>query len=178
MQLAAPLPDMIAIDGRNEVVQLADHFAIALAAGVYDDLRRLGPEQQHDKGNGVNDAGSGLGDAPAQQIQIAAPITAPPMSIKRLYLPAKNHGRDVDSRQSLKEHPNRAAFVRLAATDPVDDAPQRYRNNSAFMAELKHMLEIMTGTVFTHKTCLRSSAVLSSGPPYSSKTSIWFLAHS
>ena len=60
MQLAAPLPDMIAIDGRNEVVQLADHFAIALAAGVYDDPRRLGPEQQHDKGNGVNDPGSGL----------------------------------------------------------------------------------------------------------------------
>jgi hypothetical protein len=46
MQLAAPLPDMMAIDGRNGVVQLADHYAIAPAAGVYDDLQRLGPEPQ------------------------------------------------------------------------------------------------------------------------------------
>ena len=36
MQLAAPLPDMMAIDGRNGVVQLADHYAIAQASGVYD----------------------------------------------------------------------------------------------------------------------------------------------
>ena len=128
MQLAAPLPYLIAIDGRNEVVQLVDHFAIAPAAGVYDDPRKLGPEQQHDKGNGVNDPSFGLDDAPAQQIQISTPILAPPMSIKRLYLPAKNHGRDVDCRQSLQQHPSRAVLVRLAATDPVDGAPQRYRN--------------------------------------------------
>jgi hypothetical protein len=34
MQLAAPLPDMMPIDDRNEAVQLADHDAIAPAAGV------------------------------------------------------------------------------------------------------------------------------------------------
>jgi hypothetical protein len=62
--------------------------------------------------------------------------------------------------QSLQQHPSRAVPVRLAATDPVDDAPQRYRNDSTFtisvtaalrdrrdeatpviMAELKQMLD-------------------------------------
>jgi hypothetical protein len=53
MQLTAPLPDMIGIDGRNGVVQLADHCVIAPAAGVYDDVQRLNPESQHDEGKGV-----------------------------------------------------------------------------------------------------------------------------
>jgi hypothetical protein len=80
MQLAAPLPDMMAIDGRIAVVQLANHYVIAPAAGVYDDIQRLGPQPEHDEGNGVNDTGPGLDDgdadaiAPAQLIQVAAPI--------------------------------------------------------------------------------------------------------
>jgi hypothetical protein len=92
----------------------------------------------NDEGNGVNDPGPGLDDggaaaiAPAQQIQIDAPIPAPPMPIERQYLPAQRHGRGVDSLQSLQKHPSRADSVRLAASDPVDDASQRYRNDSAF----------------------------------------------
>ena len=119
MQLAAPLPDMMAIDGRNGVVQLADHYVIAPAAGVYDDLQRLGPEPQLDEGN-------------AQLIQVAAPIPAPPMPIERQYLPAQRNGRNVDTLQSLQQHPSRTDTVRLAAGDPIDDASQRYRNDSAF----------------------------------------------
>jgi hypothetical protein len=34
MQLAAPLPDMMPIEDRDEAVQLADHDAIAPAAGI------------------------------------------------------------------------------------------------------------------------------------------------
>jgi hypothetical protein len=66
---------MMAIDGRNGAVQLADHYAIAPAAGVYDDVQGLGPEPQYDEGNGDHDPGPVDGDAPAvaqQQIQIAA----------------------------------------------------------------------------------------------------------
>jgi hypothetical protein len=150
-------------------VQLADHYAIALAAGMYDDLLRLGPEPQpqHDKGDGVNDPGHGLddGDAgaipPAQQIQVATPTLAPQMLIQRQYLPAQRHDRSVDSLQSLQQHPSRAIPVRSAANDPVDDASQKYRNNDSvftisvtaalrdrldeatpvIMAELKQMLD-------------------------------------
>ena len=46
---AATLPDMITVDRRNRVVQLADQYAIAPAAGMYDDLRYL-PAQRHDSG--------------------------------------------------------------------------------------------------------------------------------
>jgi hypothetical protein len=135
MQLAAPLPDMMAIDGRNGVVQLADHYAIAPAVGVYDDVQGLGPEPQYDEGNGVNDPGTVDGDAPAvaeQQTQIAAPIPATSMPIQRQYLPAQRHGRGVDSQQSLQQHPSRGVPVRSHAIDLVDDAAQRYRNDSAF----------------------------------------------
>jgi hypothetical protein len=88
---------MMAIDGRSGVVQLADHYAIALAAGVYDDAYRL-------EGNGVTDLGPvpGLvdGDAPAiaqQWIQIAAPIAAISMPTQKQYLSAQCHGRGVES---------------------------------------------------------------------------------
>ena len=40
MQLAAPLPDTMIIGGRDGAVQLADHYAIALDAGVYARSRR------------------------------------------------------------------------------------------------------------------------------------------
>jgi hypothetical protein len=130
---------MMAIDGRNGAVQLADHYAIAPAAGVYDDVQGLGPEPQYDEGNRVNDPGPVPGpvdgDAPAvaqQQIQIAAPIPATSMPIQRQYLPAQRHGRGVDSLQSLQQHPSRGVPVRSHAIDLVDDAPQRYRNDSAF----------------------------------------------
>jgi hypothetical protein len=82
------------------------------------------------------------------------------MPIQRQYLPAQRHGRGVDSLQSLQQHPSRGVPVRSHAIDLVDDAPQRYRNDSAFtisvtaalrdrrdeatpviMAELKQMLD-------------------------------------
>jgi Reverse transcriptase (RNA-dependent DNA polymerase) len=82
------------------------------------------------------------------------------MPIHRQYLPAQRHGRGVDSLQSLQQHPSRGVPVRSHAIDLVDDAPQRYRNDSAFtisvtaalrdrrdeatpviMAELKQMLD-------------------------------------
>ena len=46
MQLAAPLPDMMIIGGRDGAVQLADHYAIAPDAGVYGD----DAVQDHDDG--------------------------------------------------------------------------------------------------------------------------------
>jgi hypothetical protein len=102
--MVAARATMMAIDGRDGVVQLVDHYAIAPAAGVYDDVQGLGPEPQYDEGDGVNDPGPVPrpvdGDALAiaqQQIQIAAPIPATSMPIQRQYLPAQRHGRGVDS---------------------------------------------------------------------------------
>ena len=46
MQLAAPLPDMMIIGGRDGAVQLADHYAIAPDAKVYND----NAVQDHDDG--------------------------------------------------------------------------------------------------------------------------------
>jgi hypothetical protein len=113
---------MMAIDGRSGVVQLADRYAIAPAAGVYDDAHGLGPEPQCDEGNGVTDLGPvpGLvdGDAPAiaqQWIQIAAPIAAISVPTQRQYLPAQRHGRGVDSLQSLQQHPSKGVPVRSHA---------------------------------------------------------------
>jgi hypothetical protein len=158
---------MMAIEGRNGVVQLADHYAIIPAAGEYDDVQELGPEPQYDEGNGVTNPGSVPGpvdcDAPAvlqQQIQIASPIPARSMPTQRQYLPAQRHGRGVDFLQSLQQHPSRGVQVRSNAIHLVDDAPQRFRDDSAFtfsvtaalrdrrdeatpviMAELKQMLD-------------------------------------
>ena len=53
MQTAAELSDILAINRRNCVSQLANHYASAPAAGVYD-LQRLGPEPQYDQCNGVD----------------------------------------------------------------------------------------------------------------------------
>ena len=70
MQQATLSTDMMAIDGRNAIVQLADHCR------GYNDVQRLGPKPQYDEDNGVNDFGSGLDDgdaaaiASAQQIQL------------------------------------------------------------------------------------------------------------
>ena len=46
MQLAAPLPDMMIIGGRDGALQLADHYAIAPDAGVYNSNTM----QDHDDG--------------------------------------------------------------------------------------------------------------------------------
>jgi hypothetical protein len=110
---------MMAIDGCNGVVQLADHYATAAAAGVYDDVQGLGPEPQYDEGNGVTDPGPIPGpvdgDASAiaqQQINIAVPIPNTSMPTQRQYLPAERHGRGVDSLQSLQQHLSRGVTVR------------------------------------------------------------------
>ena len=54
MQYSVPLPDMMAIDGRNGVLQLADHFALAPDAGV-DDVHDPYLQPTYDEGNGNAD---------------------------------------------------------------------------------------------------------------------------
>ena len=109
---------------------------------LYDYVQSLGSEPQHDEG----DPGTDLDDhdaaaiLPAQQIQVAAPILAPPMPIQIKYLPAPRHGRSVDFLQSLQQPPSRAVPVKLAATGPVNDAPDRFRNEFAFTISVKAAL--------------------------------------
>ena len=144
MLLAAPLPDMMAIDGRNEVVQLADHYAIAPAAGKYD-VQCIDPEHPNEEGHGHNDItkNDSLADdddtasasaITSQLVQVAAPILAPPVQMQTQYLPAHRQGRGFDSLQSLQNrlpHPasNAAVCFAKVATDQVDDRTQRYHCN-------------------------------------------------
>ena len=163
MQLAAPLPDMMAIDGRNGVVQLADHYAIAPAAGVYNDEAVQGPEPPNDQSNDdpipedpIPEDDTATAFAP-QQAQIPTSTSTPPQ-----YLPAQRHGRGVDSLQSLQKYVLHSATeaVPTMINDQADDESHRYDNDSAFtisvtaalrdrrdeatpviMAELKQMLD-------------------------------------
>ena len=113
---------------------------------LYDDVRSLGSEPEHDEGKRVNDPGTDLDDhdaaaiVPAQQIQVSTPILAQPMPIQIKYLQAPRHGRSVDFLQSLQQPRSRAVAVKLAATVPVNDAPQRYRNEFAFTISVKAAL--------------------------------------
>jgi Reverse transcriptase (RNA-dependent DNA polymerase) len=156
LQLAAPLPDMMAIEGRNGVVQLADNYAIAPAAGVYDDEAIQEPAPPIDESIGdlslrMDDPTADDDTAPAAAEQLSAPMLAP---IQTQYLPAQRHGRGVDSLQSLQK---RVLFtttepVSTKIADKVDDsvftisvtAALRDRRDEAtpvIMAELKQMLD-------------------------------------
>ena len=101
MQLAAPLPDMMIIGGRDGAVQLADHYAIAPDAGVYGD----DAVQDHDDGLPIHQGHVQVG--PRSEDDVASvgaqiPTLAQiPTQTQTEYLPAKRHGRGVDSLQSL-----------------------------------------------------------------------------
>ena len=48
--------------------------------------------------------------------------------------------RGEDSLLSLQQHLSKADSVRLASTNLIDDAPQRYRNDSAFAISVREAL--------------------------------------
>jgi Reverse transcriptase (RNA-dependent DNA polymerase) len=105
-QLTAPLPEMMPLDGRDGAVQLADHQAIAPDAGVG---AINGPEYDGGPINGPE----GAEGADTYEDQ---PIPAPnPLQLSTQYLPAKRHGRGVDSLQSLQKYPETRIVLHSAA---------------------------------------------------------------
>lgn len=104
MHLAAPLPDMMAIGDRDGDVQLADHYAIAPDAGVYSDGAVQGT-LQHDDDQRTADIDDN-NSTDAQQHALSSSQTPTPTPTPTKYLPAKRHGRGVDSLQSLRSNSN------------------------------------------------------------------------
>ena len=164
----APLPDMMAIDGRSELVQLADHSAITPDEGVDNDsaaaatdihgalLDMDGTRLTHVQEN-IDDDNSAPNIDPVPFALQSAPT-------QTTYLPAQRRGRGIDSLQSLLSH-NEPTIVLHTAADAVitkisnqdvDDfdkysaftisvkAALRERRDEAtpvIMAELKQMLD-------------------------------------
>jgi predicted lactoylglutathione lyase len=117
-QVAAPLPDMMNIDGRAGIMQLADHYAIAPDAGVNDDIGGA-PDNQGEDIEGLNEVAivnSGEVAVASEEV-LEAPVEASHLHLPRHYLPAQRHGRGVDSLQGLQGSPR--TLILHSATDAV-----------------------------------------------------------
>jgi hypothetical protein len=120
MQLAAPLPDMMSIDDRNEAAQLADHDAIAPAAGVDYYEAELPDNQSNDTEDQIP------ADSPERAQAFIPTPTLTPKPMQTQHLLAQRHGRGVDSLQSLQK------LVRYSDTEAVKSNIEDQVVESAF----------------------------------------------
>jgi hypothetical protein len=164
MQLAASLPDMMAIGRRGGAVQLADHNAIAPDAGAYDDDEVIrGCEQVNDQSNGMNDDMHSNDGAPAIVLEYPPALALVPTPSQTQYLPAKRHGRGVDSLQSLQYYRSESSSV---FTISVTEALRNRRDEATpvIMAGLKQMLDkhVFHGVRTNDLTKTQRSAIIRS----------------
>ena len=163
MQLAAPLPDMMAIGSRDGAVQLADHNAIAPDAGVYDDEVVRNCEQLNDQSDGMNDDMHSNDGDPAIVLEYPPALALIPTPSQTQYLPAKRHGRGVDSLQSLQNYRSESssAFT-ISVTAALRD--RRDEATPVIMAELKQMLDkhVFHGVHTNDLTKTQRSAIIRS----------------
>ena len=184
MQQAAPLPDMMTIDGRPGLVQLADLSEIApdegvdndnendsepTAAGIHEIQSDTDADFMH---NGNGQTSDHLTDPIPPVLQSAVPL-------QRTYPPAQRRGRGLDSLQSLSNHIEPRIVLHTAA----DAVMERITNDNAFtisvraalrdrrdeatpviMAELKQMLDkhVWHGVHTSSLTPMQRSAIIRS----------------
>lgn len=131
------LPNIMAIGSRGRAVQLADHNAMAPDAGVYDDKVVEGCEQLNDQSNGMN--GDILKDngAPAIAGKYPPALALVPTPSQTQYLPAKRHGRGVDSLQSLQNNISGSSTITISVTAALKD--RHDEATPVIMNELKQM---------------------------------------
>ena len=130
---------MMAIGDRGGAVQLADHNAIALDAGVYDDEVVRGCEQVKEQSNGINDDIYRGDGAPAIVLECPPALALVPMPSQTQYIPAKRHCRGVDSLESLQNNRIESSVFTINVTAALKD---RYDEATpVIMAELKQMLD-------------------------------------
>ena len=126
LQLAAPLPDMMAIDGRSGLVHLADHSAIAPEEGVDNDSAAADADILDSSTDAAGIAGSenahgseNITDESHIGTNISPPvIDLVPPALQKTYLPAQRRGRGVDSLQNLLSH-NEPTIVLHTAAEAV-----------------------------------------------------------
>ena len=180
MQQLAPLPDMIAIDGRSGTVQLADHSAIAPDEGVNDNDRV--DADFHEVTNVPNNETTEHEQARDDGSLRRTTGVTEPMPIQTDYLPAQRRGRGLDSLQSLQRH-NEPSIVLHTATDALIARLDQQDKYSAFtisvraalrdrrdeatpviMAELKQMLDkgVWHGVYTSSLTKKQRSAIIRS----------------
>ena len=109
-------------------------FAEAPGSSTDDEEVVGGCEQVNDQSNGMNDDMHSNDGAPAIVLEYPPALALAPTPSQTQYLPAKRHGRGVDSLQSLQNYRSESSAFTISVTTVFKD--RRDKSTPVIMTEL------------------------------------------